>query len=109
MARSVRPRIFSPFVYARRAFVYRGVLGGSHALDGGRRYVLGGSHDPPDGWSQGDDRGQRSAQPRDSSSTIRTIRPPTRRERKAARRAPPLNRTSRAGVFARGRARMVAP
>ena len=31
MARSVRPRIFSPFVYARRAFVYRGLMDGSRA------------------------------------------------------------------------------
>ena len=61
MARSVRPRIFSPFVYARRAFVYRGLLGGSRAW-----MVVGGTF-----WAgrmirqmvgrSGDDRGQRGA------------------------------------------------
>ena len=86
MARSVRPRIFSPFVYARRAFVYRGLLGGSRAW-----MVLGGTF-----WvgrlirqmvGRTETIAAREVLSPGQFVTIRTIRPPTRPERKAARRA----------------------
>ena len=86
MARSVRPRIFSPFVYARRAFVYRGLLGGSRAW-----MVLGGTF-----WAgrlirqmvgRTETIAAREVLAPGQFVTIRTIRPPTRHERKAARRA----------------------
>ena len=86
MARSVRPRIFSPFVYARRAFVYRGLLGGSRLW-----MVVGGTF-----WAgrmirqtvgRRETIAAREVLSPGQFVTIRTIRPPTRHERKAARRA----------------------
>ena len=86
MARSVRPRIFSPFVYARRAFVYRGLLGGSRAW-----MVLGGTF-----WAgrlirqtvgRRETIAAREVLSPGQFVTIRTIAAPSRRDRKAARRA----------------------
>ena len=86
MARCVRPWVLSPFVYARRAFVYRGLLGGSRAW-----MVVGGTF-----WvgrlirqmvGRTETIAAREVLAPGQFVTIRTIRPPTRHERKAARRA----------------------
>ena len=86
MARSVRPWVLSPFVYARRAFVYRGLLGGSRAW-----MVLGGTF-----WAgrlirqmvgRTETIAAREVLAPGQFVTIRTIRPPSRQERKALRRA----------------------
>jgi hypothetical protein len=86
MARSVRPRIFSPFVYARRAFVYRGLMDGNRAW-----LVLGGTV-----WAGRLIRGMVGRRETIAATevlkpghivTIRAIQPPTRHERKAARRS----------------------
>ena len=109
MARSVRPRIFSPFVYARRAFVYRGLMDGNRAW-----LVLGGTV-----WAGRLIRGmvgRRETIAATRGALTGTVRhdpddpaaDPARAQGGAPR--PRLNRTSRrTGLFARGRARMVAP
>jgi hypothetical protein len=86
MARSVRPRIFSPFTYARRAFVSRGLLGGNRTW-----LVIGGTV-----WAgrlirrtvgRAETIAATEVLKPGEFVTIRTIQPPTRHERKAARRA----------------------
>ncbi|MGD9702618.1 MAG: hypothetical protein AB7Q42_07600 [Acidimicrobiia bacterium] len=85
MAARRRPGVLSPFAYARRAGVYRGLLGGDRTwlalggiVWGGRmiRKTLGRSETIA---------ATEVLKPGEFV-TIRTIEPPTRRERKSARR-----------------------
>ena len=83
--RSVRPLVLSPWVYARRAGVYRGLLGGSRMW-----MVIGGIV-----WSgrfirmvvgRSEVIAAREVLAPGQFVTIRTIQAPPRRSRKAARR-----------------------
>ncbi len=83
--RSVRPLVLSPWVYARRAGVYRGLLGGSRMW-----MVIGGIV-----WSgrifrrlfgRSETLAAREVLAPGQFVTIRTIQPPSRRSRKAGRR-----------------------